>query len=310
MVSLGEVDYEDYAMLLGLAGLWGASFLFIKLAVGEMSPVFLVFGRCLAAAVGLGIAIPLMRIPVASLRRHWKAGLVIAVFNAALPYSLIAFGEKSIDSSLAGILNGTAPLWTALLAPFWAEADGLRRRQYGGLALGFLGVVVLARPSGGIFSSSSLGVLAVVAATLSYAFATHFSRRFFQQTPPLVPAFLQCALAALILLPLAVATAPTSPLSLTAVAVVLWLGLGATGLAMVISYRLIKRVGANRTIIVTYLIPPFALVYGVSLLHESVSLATVLALALILSGVFLNTSPARRVPTPVAPDEVVVELGA
>jgi drug/metabolite transporter (DMT)-like permease len=310
MVSLGEVDYEDYAMLLGLAGLWGASFLFIKLAVGEMSPVFLVFGRCLAAAVGLGIAIPLMRIPVSSLRRHWKAGLVIAVFNAALPYSLIAFGEKSIDSSLAGILNGTAPLWTALLAPFWAEADGLRRRQYGGLALGFLGVVVLARPSGGIFSSSSLGVLAVVAATLSYAFATHFSRRFFQQTPPLVPAFLQCALAALILLPLAVATAPTRPLSLTAVAVVLWLGLGATGLAMVISYRLIKRVGANRTIIVTYLIPPFALVYGVSLLHESVSLATVLALALILSGVFLNTSPARRVPTPVAPDEVVVELGA
>jgi drug/metabolite transporter (DMT)-like permease len=126
----------------------------------------------------------------------------------------------------------------------------------------------------------------------------------------LVPAFLQCALAALILLPLAVATAPTSPLSLTAVAVVLWLGLGATGLAMVISYRLIKRVGANRTIIVTYLIPPFALVYGVALLHESVSLPTVMALALILSGVFLNTSPARRVPTPVAPDEVVVELGA
>jgi drug/metabolite transporter (DMT)-like permease len=308
--SLGEMDYEDYAMLLGLAGLWGASFFFIKLAVGEMSPVFLVFGRCLAAAIGLGIAIPLMRIPVSSLRRHWKAGLVIAVFNAALPYSLIAFGEKSIDSSLAGILNGTAPLWTALLAPFWAEADGLRRRQYGGLALGFLGVVVLARPSGGIFSSSSLGVLAVVAATLSYAFATHFSRRFFQQTPPLVPAFLQCALAALILLPLAVATAPTKPLSLTAVAVVLWLGLGATGLAMVISYRLIKRVGANRTIIVTYLIPPFALVYGVALLHESVSLPTVMALALILSGVFLNTSPARRVPTPVAPDEVVVELGA
>jgi drug/metabolite transporter (DMT)-like permease len=92
--------------------------------------------------------------------------------------------------------------------------------------------------------------------------------------------------------------------------VVLWLGLGATGLAMVISYRLIKRVGANRTIIVTYLIPPFALVYGVALLHESVSLPTVMALALILSGVFLNTSPARRVPTPVAPDEVVVELGA
>ena len=86
--------------------------------------------------------------------------------------------------------------------------------------------------------------------------------------------------------------------------------LGATGLAMVIAYRLIKRVGANRTIIVTYLIPPFALVYGVVLLHENLSVTTVLALLLILSGVFLNTSSSRRLATPVAPDEVVVELEA
>jgi drug/metabolite transporter (DMT)-like permease len=308
--SLGEMEYEDYAVLLGLAGLWGASFLFIKLAVGEMSPFFLVFGRCLAAAAGLALFMPLARIPMSALRRQWKAGLVIAVFNAALPYCLIAFGEKSIDSSLAGILNGTAPLWTAMLAPLWAEADGLHPQQYGGLALGFIGVVVLARPSGGILSSSSIGVIAVVAATLSYAFAAHFSRRYFQETPPLVPAFLQCALGALVLLPLALATAPTRPLSVLAIGAVLWLGLGATGLAMVAAFRLIKRVGASRTIVVTYLIPPFALVYGVALLHESLSLTTVVALLLILSGVFLNTSSARPLATPVAPDEAVVELEA
>jgi drug/metabolite transporter (DMT)-like permease len=275
-----------------------------------MSPIFLVFGRCLAAAVGLGIALPLARIPLGALRRHWKAGLVIAVFNAALPYTLIAFGEKSIDSSLAGILNGTAPLWTAMLSPLWAEADRLHPRQYAGLAIGFVGVVVLARPSGGIFSSSSIGVMAVVAATLSYAFATHFAKRFFQETAPLVPAFLQCALGALILLPVAIATAPVRPLSLRAIGTVVWLGLGATGLAMVLSYRLIKRVGANRTIVVTYLIPPLALVYGAVLLHENVSVTTILALLLILSGVFLNTSAARGLATPVAPDEVAMELEA
>jgi drug/metabolite transporter (DMT)-like permease len=304
------MEYEDYAMLVGLAGIWGASFLFIKLAVGEMSPIFLVFGRCLAAAVGLGIALPLARIPLGALRRHWKAGLVIAVFNAALPYTLIAFGEKSIDSSLAGILNGTAPLWTAMLSPLWAEADRLHPRQYAGLAIGFVGVVVLARPSGGIFSSSSIGVMAVVGATLSYAFATHFAKRFFQEAAPLVPAFLQCALGALILLPVAIATAPVRPLSLRAIGTVVWLGLGATGLAMVLSYRLIKRVGANRTIVVTYLIPPLALVYGAVLLHENVSVTTILALLLILSGVFLNTSAARGLATPVAPDEVAMELEA
>lgn len=294
-------------MLFLLAGIWGASFLFIKLAVGEMSPIFLVFGRSLSAAVGLAIALPLARVPIEALRRHWKPGLVIALFNCALPYTLIAFGETKIDSSLAGILNSTAPLWTALLAPMWAEAEGLHPSQYGGLALGFVGTVILARPTGsGIFSSSSIGVLAVVVATLSYAFATHFSKRFFQSTPPLVPAFLQCALGALMLLPLVVFTVPPRVPSALALGSVLWLGLGATGLAMVIAYRLLKRVGASRTIVVTYLIPPFALAYGVGLLHEKVDVAAIIAMILILAGVFLNTATGARAST----HEALLELEA
>ena len=297
-------------MLLGLAGLWGASFLFIKIVVGEISPVFLVFGRCLAAAVALGIALPLAGIRWSQLLAKWRAGIVIAAFNAAIPYTLIAFGEKSIDSSLAGILNGTAPLWTALLAPLWAEADGLRPRQLAGLTLGFLGIVVLARPSGGVLNSSSLGILAVVLATLSYAFSTHFSKRQFQVSPPLVPAFLQCAIGALILLPLAVLAPPSKIPSPFIIGAVIWLGVGATGLAMVVAFRLIKRVGANRTIIVTYLIPPFALFYGVVLLRERLTATTVVALVLILAGVFLNTSSARRLATPVSPDEAVIEVEA
>src|ERR1700682_2106750 len=134
-----RMESQDHLMLFVLAGLWGASFLFIKVAVGEMSPVFLVFGRSLAAALGLAIALPLARGSLDMLRRPWRPGLVIALFNCALPYTLIAFSEKSIDSSLAGILNATAPLWTALLSPMWAEAEGLHPRQYGGLALGFIG---------------------------------------------------------------------------------------------------------------------------------------------------------------------------
>ena len=150
----------------------------------------------------------------------------------------------------------------------------------------------------------------MVAATLSYAFATHFSKRFFQETPPLVPAFLQCALGALVLAPLVLFTLPTHVPSAFAIGAVVWLGLGATGLAMVIAYRLIKRVGANRTIVVTYLIPPFALVYGVVLLHEKVSPVVIAAMALILAGVFLNTVTSGRRAAPVSPDEAVVELEA
>jgi drug/metabolite transporter (DMT)-like permease len=303
------MESQDYTMLFLLAALWGASFFFIKVAVGEMSPVFLVFWRTLAAAAGLAIALPLARIPLSALRRYWKPGLVIAVTNAALPYTLISFGETHIDSSLAGILNATAPLWTALLGPLWAEAEGLRPRQYAGLALGFLGTVILARPTGSALSSSSLGVLAVVLATLSYAFATHFSKRHFQEAPALVPAFLQCAFGALLLAPLVPFALPSHTPSPLAIASVAWLGLGATGLAMVISFWLIKRIGASRSIVVTYLIPPFALVYGVVLLHEKVSAVVVAAMVLILAGVFLNTSHGRRV-APVAPDEAVMELEA
>src|ERR1700730_8334828 len=304
-----RMETQDYTMLLLLAAIWWASFFFIKIAVGEMSPVFLVFWRTVAAAVGLAVALPVARIPLAVLRRHWKAGLVIAVTNAAVPYTLIAFGETHIDSSLAGILNATAPLWTALLGPLWAEAEGLQPRQYAGLALGFLGIVILARPTGSALGSNSLGVLAVVLATLSYAFATHFSKRHFQEAPALVPAFLQCAFGALLLAPLVPFALPAhtpSPLVIVSVA---WLGLGATGLAMVISFWLIKRIGASRTIVVTYLIPPFALAYGVVLLHEKISPVIIAAMALILAGVFLNTSRGRRV-APMAPDEAVMELEA
>ena len=304
-----RMETQDYSMLFLLAAIWGASFFFIKIAVGEMSPVFLVFWRTVSAAAGLAIALPLARIPLSALRRHWKAGLVIAITNAALPYTLIAFGETHIDSSLAGILNATAPLWTALLGPLWAEAEGLHPRQYAGLALGFLGTVILARPTGSALGSSSLGVLAVVVATLSYAFATHFSKRHFQETPALVPAFLQCAFGALLLLPLVPFTLPAHTPSLLAMISVAWLGLGATGLAMVISFWLIKRIGASRTIVVTYLIPPFALGYGVFLLHEKISAVIIAAMALILAGVFLNTTAGHRLG-PVAPDEAVMELEA
>jgi drug/metabolite transporter (DMT)-like permease len=301
------VKLKDYLALLLLAGIWGASFLFIKIAVGEMSPVMLVFGRCLAAAAGLLLVLVFTRVPLGSLRRHWKTGLFIAIFNAALPYTLIAFGELYIDSSLAGILNATAPMMTVVLSPFWAEADRITAGTVVGLVLGFAGIVVLAHPTGNVLSSSSLGILAVVAATLSYALATHFAKRHFQDTPPQVPAFLQCIGAAVLLAPLAALFHPAQLPSPGIIAAVVWLGLGATGLAMILSFWLIKRVGASRTIVVTYLIPPVALFWGITLLHEHIGIEVLLALMLILGGVFLITrsGAARAIPA-----EVEAELPA
>lgn len=288
------VDIEDYVSLGVLAAIWGASFLFIKVAVRELSPVAMVFGRSLFGAAIVYGALRFSRMPLALFRGHLRAGLVIALFNAAIPYSLFAFGESFIDSSLAGILNATLPLWVALMSPLWREAESLRRTQAAGLGLGFLGAVILARPHGGLLSGSVLGVAACLVATLSYAFATHFSKRAFRDVPPHVPALAQCVGAALVLAPFAILTRPThlpSPAALGAVAA---LGLGGTGMAMLISYRLIKRVGASRTSVVTYLLPPSALFWGVVLLHERPAATSFVALGLILGGVFLITRPSGR----------------
>ncbi|MFN2462759.1 MAG: DMT family transporter [Candidatus Dormibacteria bacterium] len=300
------MEREDYLWLVGLAAIWGGSFYFIKIALHDIPPIALVFGRCLSAAVALAVYLALRRIPLSEVLSVWRAGLVIGVLNAALPYTLIATAEQYVDSSLAGILNATAPLWTALLAPLFADADRLGRRQAVGLALGFAGTVILARPSGSLLNSSFLGSMAVVAATLAYAVATHYAHRHFRHVAPAVPAFLQCAWAAVLLLPLVVFVHPTHMPSVSAIAATVWLGVGATGLAMVISFRLVKRVGASRTIVVTYLIPPLALAWGVVLLRERPSVMVLLALVLILGGVAFITrsgrsaSPARSAESPVA----------
>jgi len=169
--------------------------------------------------------------------------------------------------------------------------------------------VVLAHPSGSLLSSSFLGAMAVVAATLAYAVATHYSRRHFQHVPSQVPAFLQCAWGALVLAPLLLFNHPSHVPSIGAISAVLWLGVGATGLAMVISFRLIKKVGASRTIVVTYLIPPVALFWGVLFLHERPSLVAVGALVLILGGVVFITRGGRVRPVPIAGDGAVLEAG-
>lgn len=284
------MDRDDYLMLVALAGIWGASFVFIKIAVLDIPPVAMVFLRTLSAALALAVYVALTRVSWRQIAGLWKQGLVIAVLNAALPYVLIASSEQYIDSSLAGILNATAPLWTALLAPLFAEAEQIHVRQGIGLVLGFAGVVILAHPTGSLLNSNFLGVLAVIVATLAYAIATHFSKRAFQDVPPQVPAFLQCAGAALILYPLLLVSHPNHMPSLGALASTVWLGVGATGLAMVLSFRLIQRVGAGRTIVVTYLIPPMALLWGAFFLHERPSPVVFVALGLILGGVLFITS--------------------
>lgn len=304
------METQDILTLASLSAIWGASFLFIKVGVGQLPPVWVTFGRSVFGGVVILALVGAARIPTTALRTHWRQGLVVAAFNAALPYTMFAVGETIIDSSLAGILNATLPLWTALMAPLWADADSIHPRQAVGLVLGFGGAVLAAGPGSSTFRGNLVGAALCLVATLSYAFSTHFSRRAFRDVPSPVTSLMQCAGAALLTLPLALVFRPAHGPSLAAVGAVAGLGIGGTGIAMALAYRLIQRVGATRTTIVTYLLPPWAVFWGFVVLHEAPTPLVLGGMALILVGVFFVTSsPKTALQLPEAPPAADVGRG-
>lgn len=298
----------DLSLLFGLAAIWGASFLFIKVAVAEMSPVMLVFIRlalaavCLLAVQRLSSRFRRPDLPSPPVRKLWKSYLYMAVANSILPYTLIAWAEKHIASGTTSILNATTPLFTALLAATVVSgmgAEKLSPARLIGLAVGFAGVVVVSVGSGedvalGAGWSPLAAQGAVLLASLAYGMGGLYARRAFAGVPPILPAIWQNVFGALLLLPFAwVFTPLTRWPSWQATGSVLALGIGGTGIALLLYFQLLARVGATRTVMVTYLLPVMALVYGALLLDESIGWFSLLGLALVLGGVAITARTGR-----------------
>lgn len=307
---------RDLALLFGLAAMWGASFMFIKVAVAEMSPLMLVSLRLLLASAVLA---PLLRIsglaggsslPAPPVRRLWKAYLWIAVINAIVPYTLIAWGEEHIASGTASILNATTPLWTALLAGVAlagrAPAERLTPGRILGLLVGFAGVAVLVAGQGmdvalGLEPAALAGQGAVLVAALAYGVGGLYGRRAFAGIPPAMPATWQTVFGAAILTPVAWALTPLQRVpSPQAILSVVALGMLGTAVALLLYYHLLARVGATRTVMVTYLLPVMALVYGALFLREPVSPSSLAGLALVLAGIAITARARERAVPSVA----------
>jgi drug/metabolite transporter (DMT)-like permease len=294
----------DLARLLALAALWGASFLFIRVAVLEVPPLGVVEIRLALGALAIALyAVVIGRRQVLAGLRRPEAALV-GMVSAGLPYLCFAWGETRVASGIAAIVNASAPLFSAVLAqllPDRPESERLTPVRSAGLAVGLGGVValVLAEGLGGEVDLLGLGVL--LCAPVLYAIGAFLARRVFAGDNPLVPAVSANGLAALIVLPFAlVAGRPEHAPSVQAALSLLALGVGGTGIAYVLYYRLLDSLGATGALTVTYLLPGFALVYGALLLGEPVRPAAVVALALILSGTALtNRVGIRRSATPV-----------
>lgn len=294
-------------MLFALAALWGASFLFIKVAVAEISPLTLVAVRLLFGALGLLIIVPFRPAIMQGWQTRLRGFLFVAIFNAVLPYLAISWGEQYISSGMAAILNATTPLVFVLVSQWWPGGERLTWMPIIGIVIGLLGVGILVGPAAVSAGGSTLyllGVFAVLLGAISYAFGGLFAHQLLVGTPELQPAIGQTAMGALILAPIAsvalVVQPPTHALSFWAIASVLALALGGTSLAYLIYYWLIARVGPTRTLIVTYLLPCMALVYGALLLHEPVGLNAIGGLALVLTGIFMTGKKTKQRTAPPA----------
>ena len=287
-----------WPMLLTLAAVWGASYLFIKVAVDEIEPApMMAFRTLLAAAVLLGYVV--WRLgrggAFAELRAAWRHCLVLGILNAAVPFWLIAWGEQHIDSGLAAVVQASVPIFNALLILRFLPHERLTRTQALGLATGIVGVAVVTgiHPEGG--SLAILGALAVVLSSVSYAGAGVYGQRAVSGTAGPVLAAGSMLAGGLILLPFALFQLPGSVPSLEATASVLALSLLGTAFAQLILFRMLALHGSARLSLVTYLMPGFALAYGALLLDEELTASTLGGLALILAGVAL-ASGAVKVP--------------
>jgi len=285
------------ARLGALAVLWGSGFLLIKIALEGMSPIQIVLGRLLAAAVVMLVVVAYRREALPRRLTPWAHLTVMAVITNIAPYFLYAWAEQHINSGLAGVLNATTPLFTLLFAVS-THTERLTASRVVGLVLGFLGVVVLAAPwhDGGV-SSSLLGVGASLLASASYAASYVYARRFLsaRQFSPLVLSTGQMVAGAVLLGALAPGVA-LQPMTLTTSVVVsvVVLGVVGTGVAYVLNYRLIADEGATAASTVTYLLPIVAVVLGLVVLGEPLGWNLAFGALIVLVGVALSEGRLRR----------------
>ncbi len=278
-----------------LAAIWGSSFLFMRLAVVDFGPVAT---AALRVGIGAAVLLPVLvwRGQAAQLRAHWRAFLLVGLLNSGLPFVLYAFAVTSITTGLSAILNATTPMFGALMAWLWlGERLSLWRNL--GLLLGFAGVTLLAWDQAsfrsGLDTQALWAVLACLGACLSYGVAASYTRWRLSQVPPLVTATgSQVGAAAGLLLPALLAWPVKTPQA-SAWAAVLVLGVVCTGLAYLLFYRLIAKAGPSRALTVTYLIPLFAVVYGLVLLDERLTPPMLAGGAVILLGTALATGMLR-----------------
>jgi len=291
------VQRRDGSDLVLLGALWGAAFLFIRIAVPEFGPIALVEVRVLIAAALL-LAWMAARGELGAFRGRWRQLFMIGAINTAVPFALFAYATRTVPAGFAAVLNATVPLWGALIGRVvFREKLGIDRGV--GLFVGFIGVVILVAPKLSV-GGETLAIAAALTGSSLYALSAHLTRR-------LLPGMSSLAisggslLASVVLLAIpTLLLRPTAMPSAAAWGSVLALAVGGTALGYVLYFRLLANAGPTSAMAVTYLIPLFGMVWGWLFLDEAATATMLMGCGFVLAGVAVATGivrnwmPARR----------------
>lgn len=278
------MNRRSWLLMALLAGLWGASYLFIKVALeDDVPPIFIVFARL---ALGAIVLVPLAsKAGVLRGMGRWTWPIVfMALVQVVVPFLLITYGERHIPSSLTGILVSAAPIFTALIAVRYDDDERPHGIAIVGVVMGILGVVLLFGLDLSGDATAIAGGLMVLLASVGYAVGSLYLKHRLQQVPAIGIAASTMLVGTLVMLvPALLQLPPHAPEAKTVGSLIL-LGAGGTGIAFWIYYTLIAEIGPGRASLVAYIAPGFAVVYGVTLLSEPVTAGAILGLVLILVG--------------------------
>jgi drug/metabolite transporter (DMT)-like permease len=284
------VSPADVARLLALAAIWSASFVFLRVLVPSLGPVWTASLRLVLAGAVLVAWLAITR-KEAALARHWRAYLLVGVVNSALPFVLYGFAARELPASYMAILNSATPLFGALLAAAFLD-ERLTRAKLGGIACGVAGVALVSRAGGLVADAGVLvAIAASLAATFCYASGGVWLKRHGGGLPPYAVAAWSQLLAGIALLPLGAASPPPGPIGASVAVNLLALALVCSAIAYLLYYRLIRDVGPTRAMTVTFLMPAFGMLWGALFLGETITWPMLAGAALIVAGTAVVAFP-------------------
>lgn len=281
---------HTWVLILVLATIWGSSFLFARIAVLEIPPLTLVFARVAIAALALNLLLMLRSNDYVHSLNMWQNFAIMGALNNIIPFGLIFYGQLEIGAGLAAIINAMTPIWTVVIANFGTADEKFSTPKIIGVVLGFIGVAVLIGASlQNGWQASTVGQLAVLAATISYGCAGVFGRRF-ANVPPVETARGQLTMSSVLILPLVLLIDQPWGLAMPSQASiwsVLLLAILCTAIAYLLFFQILAKAGAVNVSLVTFLVPPSAIILGIIVLNETLEIHHIIGMGIIMAGLIV-----------------------